>query len=255
MSPAPPAASATRGGADRIRYFYTAAAALLLLLVFVGFQDFYLHGQAYPGRPLTPPIRTVLVVHGIAMTAWVLLLFTQTLLIAKRKHAWHMALGRAGAVLAAVIVVSGLTVAIRAAKVNPPEMKLWSLGPRQFLAVPFVTMLIFAAYVAIAVWKRRRPAVHRPLMLLATLGAVSAATDRIASLGDLYRHTVLGTVFGPFFIPLAIAGLLLVVKGALTRSLDRWFAVGYLVLVLADAGTMRVATTHAWDSFAGLLLG
>ena len=41
------------------RYFYSVATALLLVLTVVGFQLFYFHGQAYPGHPLTPPIKTL----------------------------------------------------------------------------------------------------------------------------------------------------------------------------------------------------
>jgi hypothetical protein len=83
---------------DRARFFYTGAAVLLLVLVFLGFQQLYLHGKAYPGRPLTPPIRTIVIVHGVVMSSWTLFLVAQPLLIANRKHKWHMLLGRIGAV-------------------------------------------------------------------------------------------------------------------------------------------------------------
>jgi hypothetical protein len=47
---------------SRVRWFYSAASLSLLVLMFIGFQLFYLQGMAYPGRPLTPPIRTLLIV-------------------------------------------------------------------------------------------------------------------------------------------------------------------------------------------------
>jgi hypothetical protein len=40
-----------------------------------------LHGKAYPGRELAPEIRTLLIPHGIGMSAWFLLFLVQPLLI------------------------------------------------------------------------------------------------------------------------------------------------------------------------------
>ncbi|MFO1482065.1 MAG: hypothetical protein U1F71_01760 [Verrucomicrobiaceae bacterium] len=55
------------------RLFYSIASIVLLVLTLIGFRMFYLHLQAFPGRPLTPPIRTLLIVHGVSMTIWMLL--------------------------------------------------------------------------------------------------------------------------------------------------------------------------------------
>jgi len=58
----------------RIRLFYSGTAALLLALMFLGFPQFYLHGRTYPNSKLAPPIRTLLILHSIGMTAWALLI-------------------------------------------------------------------------------------------------------------------------------------------------------------------------------------
>lgn len=47
------------------RWFYSLASLTLLVLTVVGFRYFYLHLQAFPGRPPTLPIRTVSLVHGV----------------------------------------------------------------------------------------------------------------------------------------------------------------------------------------------
>jgi hypothetical protein len=70
-----------RASHNRARLFYSGAAAALFILAFLGFQQFYLHGKAYPDRELAPPIRTLLIVHGVAMSAWMLLFVAQPLLI------------------------------------------------------------------------------------------------------------------------------------------------------------------------------
>lgn len=239
---------------DRSRYFYSGAAALLLVLMFLGFQQFYLRGKAFPDRPLTPPIRTLLIAHGVAMTGWMLLLLVQPLLIANRKHRVHMTLGKIGAVLAACIFVLGWQVGISAARVAPPQFELWNLNAKQFLTVPVISITIFGVFVAIGVWKRRQPDVHRPMMLLATMAAIPAALDRIPALVNLYQHTVWGTMFGPFFSALVISAGFMVVKWALTGKFDRYFAAGWAVLVVTSAGIMKLARTEVWDEFASFLL-
>jgi small basic protein len=239
---------------DRARLFYSGAAVLLLALMFLGFQQFYLHGKAYPNRELASTIRTLLILHGIGMTAWMLLFLVQPLLIMSGDRAVHSMLGQIGAVLAACIVVLGLRLGIEATLISPPELKIWGLSPKQFMAVPIISIMIFAGFVIAGVWNRRRPKVHRPMMLLATLAAMPAAVSRIEVFNVLYHGTVWETLFGPFFITLMLGVFFLVIKWLLTRSLNVWFAMGYAVLVVSSALIMQVATTSAWDQFADFLL-
>jgi hypothetical protein len=239
---------------DRARFFYSGAAALLLVLMFLGFQQFYLHGKAFPNRPLAPPIRMLLITHGIAMSAWMVLLLVQPLLVVNHKYRMHMTLGKVGAVLAACIFILGLKLGIEATRVSPPGVRLWNLPYKQFMAVPIISIAIFAGFVTAGLLNRRRPEIHRPMMLLATLAAIPAALDRMEAISALYRHTVWGIIFGPFFSSLVIGGVLLTVKWALTRKFDRYYAMGWAGLVVASAGIMKLATTDVWDGIASVLL-
>jgi len=236
------------------RLFYAGAAALILVLMFLGFQRYYLRGQAFPEREIAPPMRTLILLHATAMTAWVVLFMVQTPLVVNRGYRVHMALGRVGAALAAAMVVLGLIVGVISARHTPPEVRIWTLTPRQFLSVPLISIVLFGVCVAVAVWYRRRPDVHRPMMLTATLIAIPAAVSRIAPLGDLYQGTALETVVGPFLWTMVLATVLLVTKCVLSRSFDRWLAVGYALLVASSLLIMQLARTTAWDRFADLLL-
>src|SRR5436305_1416311 len=109
--------------ASHHRWFYSMASLSLLVLMFIGFQLFYLHGKAFPGRPLTPPIRTLIITHGCLMTAWMLLAVGQPLLVGTRRKRLHMKLGVLGVVLALGIVVAGLRIGIEAARVSPPGLR------------------------------------------------------------------------------------------------------------------------------------
>ena len=65
------------------RLFYPGTAVLLLVLTHVGFQWYYLHGKAYSGRDIAPPLQTPILMHATVMTAWIVLFLVQPLLIAK----------------------------------------------------------------------------------------------------------------------------------------------------------------------------
>ena len=236
------------------RLFYTFAAALMLVLTFIGFSKFFLNGQAYPGRPIAPPIKTLVIAHGSAMTAWLLLLLVQPLLILRNQRRLHMTLGTLGAALATLILILGTWLAIQSATVTPPEARIWGLPPKQFMAVPFISVWIFAAFVALGIAFRRKPAVHRPMMLLATLSAMSAAISRIDPLNNLYLGTVWERLFGPFALTLALGVLLLIIRMIITRAFDRWFTLGMTALIALDLFIWQIAPTPAWQGFATIFV-
>ncbi|MFA5058423.1 MAG: hypothetical protein WC485_09940 [Opitutaceae bacterium] len=229
-------------------------ALLLLGATLAGFQQFYLHGRAYPGREILPHAQLLIVAHGVAMSGWIVLFLVQPMLIISANRRLHMTLGKIGAVLAAAIVVLGLQVPIAVTRFGP-EFPLWGLTRRQFMAIPIISILIFGVFVAIGVWYRRRPEIHRPMMLLATLSIMAAATDRITGLPALYAASFWGRVFGPFFPALLIGALFPVVHWLLTRAFDRWYAAGYAALVVANAMIMALAPSEAWGRFAAFLVG
>jgi len=238
---------------DAGRYFYSASAILLFVLMFLGFQQFYLHGKAFPDRPLAPPIRGLLIGHGIAMSLWMLLFVLQPLLVASGNKRMHMSLGKIGAVLAACIIGLGMFTAIQSAKFTPPEARIWGLPGKNFMAVPVVSIIVFAGYVAIGVLTRKNPAIHRPMMFMAVMSTMSAPIARIDYLSSMYHLTVWEQVFGPFFMTLVVAGILFVIKSILTRSFDKFYAIGLAVLVAFNWFTWAIAPTDAWLRIANAL--
>ena len=92
------------------------------------------------------------------------------------------------------------------------------------------------------------------MMLLGVLALMPAPIDRMDAIQNLYMGTMWGTIFGPFFSTLVIGLFFLLVKWVLTRSWDRWFAMGYACLVVASALIMPLARSSAWDRFASFLL-
>src|SRR5215213_1603853 len=89
----------------------------------------------------------------------------------------HRTLGWYGAGLAAAMVATGTYAALVAAN-RPTGFTGMPVPPLQFLAVPAFDILLFPAFVALAVVKRRDAQAHKRLMLLASVNLVAAAFAR-----------------------------------------------------------------------------
>lgn len=236
------------------RWFYAAASLVLLILTFIGFRLFYLDGKAFPGRPLTPPIRGILIAHGVFMTAWMLLAVVQPALVAFGFKRCHRLLGRIAAFLTILLVLLGVRVSIEATRVNPPDMMMFGLTMKQFMAIPFLTILSFGGYVFFGVLYRKRPEIHRPLMLMASLTVVSAATGRMPALNAWYAGTWLEVLLTTYFATMAVGALMFAAKCAVSRRFDRGFAIAYGSILLTSVAISLIARTPVWNALAGFLL-
>lgn len=240
----------------KARLFYAAAAFILVLVVLMGFHDFYLGGgRAYPGgREIAPAIRTLVFVHGFAMAGWMLLFLAQSVLIPLGKRRLHMAMGPVALVLAACILVAGALVNVESVRHADPAMQLFAMSRKQFMLNGFTSLLLFAALLSAGLWQRRRPEIHRPMMLLATLSLMDAAIGRIDAVNALYQGTVFERIFGPSLGMLALGAALFVMKLGMTKKPDRWYLLGYGVVVFTSIVWIPLAKTSAWNRLANLLL-
>ncbi len=236
------------------KLFFPLAAIVIMIIGFIGFSRFYLHGTAYPDREIPPPIKGLVIAHGVVMSAWLMLLLIQPSLILARRRKLHMKLGRVGAGLAALVVIFGLLTAVRSAQVTPPDLVLWGMSPKQFMAVSTTSIVVFAAFVTLGVVFRRTAHVHRSMMILGTLFLLPAAFDRIDPLKNLYLGTFWADIFGPYFMTLILGILLVAVRSVLARKFDAVFAVGTLILIVLAAITMKIGPTSAWDTFASIFV-
>jgi hypothetical protein len=234
----------------RDRYFYTCVGAVFLVLIAIGFQHYIFGGRLVTGDPIPPVMLTAIVVHSSAVFAWFLLFFAQALLIGTRKRSVHMKLGWGGVAIAAAIAVTGPYAAISETRLTPFPVFDWLALP--FLLVMLTEIALFVAFFTIGVLNRKRPRIHRPMMLLASLSIISGATGRIPLVNSIFGVHRWMALFGP----VAALGLIfLLVRWALTRSLEREFAVGYAALVVVTLAASHLALTHAWVSLAAVILG
>jgi hypothetical protein len=165
-------AAAVRTG-RRTRRFYVGMALAMALVVFIGFSQSYYLKPWYGTPELSPLIH----LHGVVFTTWVLFFLAQTTLVATGRTWLHRRMGIAGAVLAALVVIIGMTVAIT--RVKSGVSPIPGVPPLAFLAIPFFDMVVFAILVSAAIYFRRRLEAHKRLMTLAMITLLAAPIARI----------------------------------------------------------------------------
>jgi hypothetical protein len=230
----------------RDRYFYSITSFVLLLLMLIGFRHFLLDGKDGDGEEIGRPILTLVIIHGSCLMLWVILFFVQSVLIASKNRQLHMKLGWAAAAIALAIAVTGPFVATFAPRLHP-TMPLFTMTYRQFILPMYTEIFVFTTFVALGLWYRKRPAVHRTLMLLATLSVASGSTSRIGFIDHLYTFPYHISLFGPVIV---LGVLILLVQTIITRSFDKWFATGFAAFAAVYVTVMNVAVSESWTRIA-----
>jgi hypothetical protein len=123
-----------------------------------------------------------------ALAAFVVVGFSK---MAAHRVDLHRKLGIASAIFAAVVFVVGVLSALETAisgHVSPSGLK-----PAQFSIIPFTSIGLFGAFIALGVAFRRKPGLHRRFMILGFIATLSPATARILRLLDLqpYRDALI----------------------------------------------------------------
>ncbi len=233
------------------RYFYATAGAIFLVLMVIGFRHYISGGTHSDGSPIDPAIHSVVVLHGVAIMAWYVLFFVQSLLISVRNRKLHMKLGWSVLVIGATIACTGPLVAFRSVQLAPTDAHFFGMEYRRFLLVMFTEIAMYTVFVTVGVLARKRPKIHRPMMLMASLTILAGATARMPFLSPVFGQSGWVGLFGPVF---CLGGALLMVRFAMTRSLDRWFAAGYAFCVITFITSEKLSLTSTWSDWAATIL-
>jgi uncharacterized membrane protein YozB (DUF420 family) len=227
------------------RTFHLAMSLALLGAVLLGFsRSFYLHAW-FPERAVPP--EPFFVLHGVVFTAWFVLLPVQALLIARRQPQVHRVLGAAGAVLALAMVIVGVHGAAIAAA-RPEGFVGLPIPGWQFMIVPITDMLLFTAFVTLAVAKRRDAQAHKRWMLLASVAIITAACARWPIVDTYANPFVFFAVANLFLIPLLVRDW--ATRGKLHPA-TLW---GVLVIVASQPIRLALSGTDAWRATADQLI-
>lgn len=217
---------------------YLIASLIFAGLVFVAFErSFYL--AWFFG---TPALSSLLLVHAVVMSGWVLLVVVQAGLVAVHRTPWHRRLGMFGAAWGALVVVLGsvTTLCASAREVrNHTDMETLQLT---ITGLELVQMALFLCFSASAIWLRARGDSHKRLMLLTIVCMLPSIFPRL-----------------PFDIFSSITAILLGVYASLVicvgfdtlmnRRLHPAFACGGALFVASLQFAFFVARGPAWQEF------
>jgi hypothetical protein len=181
-------------------------------------------------------------VHGALFSAWVVLLVAQTRLVAGGRTDVHRRLGVAGALLAAAMAPAGVLLAFESARRG---MAPQGLDPVTFLAVPLGSVVMFAGFVAAALAMRRRPALHKRLMLLATVSIITPALARLVG-----RRPIYALALTPLFVAAAIAH-----DYRRDRRVHPIYLWGGLFILVSGPLRIAIGRSGAWHVLMGRLGG
>ena len=200
--------------------------------------------------------------HGIALTAWLVLLATQAQLIRTQRRALHRSLGKLSyAVAPAVVVISTLFVHHRftdGLAVVPPELPAMAL---HFLALTLLSLVAFAVFYAAAIATRRDRETHARWMIATLFPLFTPVTDRLV--GAYLRPLVawVPRIEGSPILPAVGFALADAILLALTiwdwRANRRFgvFAAALAVLLVYHVATLGLHRVPAWNAFAVAFLG
>src|SRR2546430_16064759 len=96
------------------RRFFTGMALAILVTIIVGFSRSFFLRPLFPEWP--SPSEMIFYVHGVAFTAWIVLLVVQASLVAGGRTQLHREICPLCAVLSAAMVVSGTLWALTAVR-------------------------------------------------------------------------------------------------------------------------------------------
>ena len=213
--------------------------------VFAGFaRSYYL--KAFFATPVLP---TLLHLHGAILTLWFVLFFVQVRLVAVRRVDLHRLLGTFGAVVAVLVIWVSSAVAIQATRRD------YLADPHSDAALSFLAFLLlgellsFACFVSIGLLLRRRPEIHKRLMLLGSCCLLGAPVIRIP-LHFIQTLNLWGIIGIHDSVPIAF----ILYDTIRTRRLHPAFLWGGITFLLVNPTLMFVSKTAVWIQFAKWLV-
>ena len=218
------------------RLFFGGMALLILATVLLGFgHSYYFAGRVAADR--------LIHIHAAVFSMWLVLYVVQTMLIPAGKLHWHRMLGYVSYGWAALMMVMGVLAATDLMRRGLTQGAA-APDPKTFYFVNIAGILTFGVLIAGSYVARRRPDVHKRLVLYATLSMMNNAIDRWP-LHALGLHAA-----KPYWIYIGFL-LLPVLYDVLTlhriHRATMWAAPFVAVLQRLEG---PVGRTHAWHGFA-----
>jgi len=225
---------ATSTSALQRRPFYIGASLLMGLIAVGGFWPTYF-GPLVKGTIAQP---LLIHIHATIFTGWLVLFLTQAVLAATKHVAWHVRLGKIGIGYGALLVVVGLITGVLRSSRLP-------LGgeAEDLLFAATADMVVFSSFFTAAIVYRRKPQVHKRLMMVAANMLLIAAVARMKFIPP--APAGLPLFFAIWFLPLMTA---MGYDWWSQRRIHPVYLIGigaFVVRILA----IPINTTEVWGAF------
>jgi hypothetical protein len=178
--------------------------------------------------------------HAAIFMGWMGLVLLQSYLAVAGRTALHVRVGKWGMAYGVALVVSGLTFSLM--KLSHQVAEVGVDGVRGGFLAPFVDSLTFSIFLGAAWFTRKRPALHRRFILLATTTLLIVAVGRLfggtrsVATGDVIPYLLLW--LSPLWIAMAY-------DWVRHRTVHPVYAVGaFLLIALRYRQLLR--ETDAW---------
>ena len=245
------------------RWIFVIMAAWFIAIVLAGFipDSLMKIGLIQTGQRL--PFPPILHFHAVLMGSFLLLLLTQSVLMATGNSAQHMRLGLVSMVVAPALVIAGFIVAptmyhmlwdaAHAAPAGKRAELQHQLNNREnILLIQIRIGILFALFVAIALRARGHDGgLHKRMMFLATAMTLPAAFDRIPWLPS----TMPSSPTGPELYTLLAISPMLIWDVARNRRLHSAYVIWLAVNVPAAIVVHGLWNTPWWHQTARQIMG
>lgn len=222
------------------RRLYVLAALAAVGLVFAGFARTYFLKLGFG----TPPLTLLVHAHGLVMTTWFLLFVAQTQLVAAGRTDLHRRLGVLAAFVALAVLLVGTATAVTAARLG--HAPSGAPPPLQFLAIPLGDMLVFLLLVSFGLaFRRRRSDIHKRLMLLSTVGLLTAAIARIP-----WQPWLAAGIVAYFSATIVLVLVCVLYDTLKHRRLHPAFGWGAALIIVSWPLRLALSGTPQWQQFA-----
>ncbi|MEO6721553.1 MAG: hypothetical protein ABIN67_14385 [Ferruginibacter sp.] len=180
--------------------------------------------------------------HGAVMTLWLLVFLAQAILAAKGNLNYHRTLGLVAVALGILVWLSTVAADVRSRLANsPPEPDdSWDI-----LLIGLFGSILFALFFGWGMFARKNAAVHKRLLLLATIVILQAAIDRIRFLPGLNVAVYVRFIYlDLLLVPLVIYDLLTL------KRVHKITLIGAACFILLQTAVSVAAGTPAWHKLA-----
>jgi hypothetical protein len=113
--------------------------------------------------------------HGMAMTAWCLMLIGQPLLIRLKKNKIHKLTGKLSYLIAPLVLMTGAHLA----QITVNDMEAGTSLYYYWIALMFNSLIAFAIFYGLSMWHRKKPLTHARYMLCTIFPLFTPITDRL----------------------------------------------------------------------------